>query len=374
MTKGVITVAREVLLPALAAAQQVTERRSTIPILQNVLVEAGDGRLAITGTDLDIEVRHEIAATAGGTSAFTVPATIIHDSVRKLPDGAEIAITVDDTVAVIAAGRSRFRVPVLPAADFPVMGRGDFETSFDLDAAHLARMVATVSFAVSTEETRHYLNGVYWHVLEAEERLLIAVATDGHRLARFALPLPEGAAGMPPVIIPRKTVGLLRKILGDKGMVTVEVSETRIAFSSDGGPHIVSKLVDGTYPDYQRVIPSGNANLFRAARPALTAAIDRVMTISSDRGRAVKLAFDDTLVLSAANPDTGSAEDSIGVERIEGDPVMLGLNGKYCLDMLGAIDAATVDFRMGDAGAPALITPVEGDDPRPSFVIMPMRI
>ncbi|WP_287206614.1 DNA polymerase III subunit beta [Mesorhizobium sp.] len=370
-----IILAREALLPALALVSKAVERRNTIPVLQNVLlaVEAKAGTLTITGSDLDCELRAKLSCQAGKDEAFTLPSAILHDAVRKMPDGAEIALVAEKDFATLSAGRSRFRIQVLPATDFPTMDAGSLSHSFELDAGQVARMLDTVSFAISSEETRYYLNGIYWHAGET----LNAVATDGHRLAKFAAPLAEGAAGMPAIIIPRRTVGLIRQLIGDKGAVQVSLSDLKILVESEQGT-LLSKLIDGSYPDYQRVIPAGNANHFTVEREALASAVDRVTTVSSQRGSAVKFAFaaGGNLTLTTNNPDAGSANDEVTIEHSEGDGVEIGFNGRYCLDLLNAAEAERLVFSLGDPGSPTLIQPETTDETglKPLFVLMPMRV
>ncbi|WP_352859731.1 DNA polymerase III subunit beta [Mesorhizobium sp. M1163] len=371
-----IIMAREALLPALGLVSKAVERRTTIPVLANVMlaVDAKAGTLTITGSDMDCELRASLACQAGKDETFTLPASILHDAVRKMPEGAEIALLAEKDFATLTAGRSRFKIQVLPSTDFPTMSEGTFSHSFDLDAGLFERMLDTVSFAISSEETRYYLNGIYWH---AGENYLNAVATDGHRLAKFTATLPEGAAGMPGIIIPRRTVGLIRQLLGDKGVVKVSLSDTKIRVET-GKAALLSKLIDGSFPDYVRVIPTGNQNHFTVEREALASAVDRVTTVSSERGSAVKFAFEagGNLVLTTNNPDAGSANDEVTIEHGEGSSVEIGFNGRYCLDLLNASESKRLVFSLGDPASPTLIQPETADETglKPLFVLMPMRV
>jgi DNA polymerase-3 subunit beta len=369
-----ITLSREALLPALALVTKAVERRSTIPILQNVLIEPGKDRLAIVGSDLDTEIRAGVAASCAEGAGFTVPAQTLHDAVRKLPDGAEIALVLDASAVVVTAGRSKFRLQILPAADFPAMNSGNLPHSFTLPAATAARIIDAVDFAISTEETRYYLNGIHWH---ADGDQLACVATDGHRLARLRVPLPGDPDRMPGVIIPRRAVGLIRSLIGDKptGDIAIRLSDTKIAFEDEAGRTLLSKLIDGTFPDYARVIPQGNGNTFVLGRAALTAALDRVMTMSTGKGSAVKLAFQagGPLTLATSSPESGSANDEVEIEDFDGATVEIGFNGKYALDMLGAAGSEKIRFRLGSPGDPVIAEPV-GEGEQPLFVLMPMRV
>lgn len=375
-----IILAREALLPALALISKAVERRSTIPVLQNMLlaVDASAGRLTLTGTDLDCELRTSVACQAGRDDAFTLPSALLHDAVRKLPEGVDIAMVAEKDFATLSAGRSRFRMQVLPATDFPTMGEAGFGHSFELEARVVKRMLDTVGFAISSEETRYYLNGIHWHVASGDQgAALNAVATDGHRLAKFAIDVPDGADGMPAIIIPRRTVALIAHILEDGRKLTAQVGPSRLRLEA-GDTTLTTKLIDGSFPDYQRVIPAGNANHFTVEKEALAKAVDRVTTVSSGKGSAVKFNFapDGALTLTTNNPDAGSANDEVTIENAEGTAVEIGFNGKYCLDMLGAAEGKRLTFSLGDAGSPALVQREDAGDlaVKPLFVLMPMRV
>lgn len=373
MSKSVrFSVTRDALLPALTTAKSAVERRSTIPILQNLRLAAEDSRLTITGTDLDCEITVSAGGPMDGTGSFTLPGANLFDAVRKLPEKAEIGFEADGPSCQVKSGRTSFRMPILPAVDFPTMDRSNMTACFELDAAAIHAALATVRFAVSSEETRYYLNGVHLH---ADADKLVAVAVDGHRLARVLLPLPAGAEGMPAIIVPRRTLDCIETVIGDKGPVRIELSDRKIIVVGGKG-ELVSKLIDGTFPDYRRVIPAGNANRFTLGRADLAQAIDRVVTITP-RGSAVKLAFDPEAAevgLTTSNPDTGSAADSVALAKAEGVKVEIGFNGRYCLDMLAATDAESIVFELGTPGDPAVMRPAGDDADRPLFVIMPLRV
>ena len=310
------SIERGTLLKAVAQAQSVVERRNTIPILANVLIEADGNTVQFRATDLDIEVVDKAAAMVEKAGATTVSAVTLHEIVRKLPDGALVTLS-DDGVAGrlnVEAGRSHFNLATLPKEDFPVMASSEYASNFSAPAPVLRRLFDKSKFAISTEETRYYLNGVYLHVSTSDGgKVLRAVATDGHRLARIDADLPQGADGMPGVIVPRKTVGELRKLLDDDEMqIAVSVSETKIRFAT---PNITltSKVIDGTFPDYTRVIPQGNTRKLEVDASEFAAAVDRVATVSSERSRAVKMSLDeDRLILSVNAPDSGGRRRRAG--------------------------------------------------------------
>ncbi|SES41302.1 DNA polymerase III, beta subunit [Tranquillimonas rosea] len=370
-----ISIERGTLLKAVSQAQSVVERRNTIPILANVLIEADGESVSFRATDLDIEVVDRIPAQVERAGATTVNAVTFHEIVRKLPDGALVNLT-DDSAAgrmSVEAGRSHFSLATLPREDFPVMASSEYETNFSAKAPVLRRLFDKSKFAISTEETRYYLNGVYMHVSESEEgQVLRCVATDGHRLARIDAPLPPEAEGMPGVIVPRKTVGELRKLLDDdEADIAVSVSETKVRFAT---PEITltSKVIDGTFPDYTRVIPQGNAKRMEVDAADFAKAVDRVATVSSERSRAVKMQLDeDRLVLSVNAPDSGNAEEELAVaygdERLE-----IGFNAKYLLEIASQVDRENAVFLFNSSGDPTLMR--EGNDTSAVYVVMPMRV
>ncbi len=370
-----ISVERGVLLKAVAQAQSVVERRNTIPILANVLIEAEGSDVTFRATDLDIEVVDRAPAQVEKAGSTTVAATTLHEIVRKLPDGALVTLTADNAAGrlTVEAGRSNFSLATLPKEDFPVMASSEYATNFGADAPTLRRLFDKSKFAISTEETRYYLNGVYMHVADGDDgKVLRCVATDGHRLARIDAPLPDGAADMPGIIVPRKTVGELRKLLDDDdAQIAVSVSETKVRFATKDIT-LTSKVIDGTFPDYTRVIPAGNTRKLEVDASDFAQAVDRVATVSSERSRAVKMQLDeDRLVLSVNAPDSGAAEEELAVaygdERLE-----IGFNAKYLLEIASQVDRENAVFLFNSSGDPTLMR--EGNDQSAVYVVMPMRV
>lgn len=370
-----VTVERTQLLKSLGHVHRVVERRNTIPILANVLIRAGQSRLSLKATDLDLEVSESIAAEAGADGATTVPAHIIYDIVRKLPDGAQVALEGDGErgVLVVRAGRSRFTLQTLPENDFPDLNAGDMTHKFTLPAADLKRMIDKTQFAISTEETRYYLNGIYLHAAKSgKTETLRAVATDGHRLAQYDVALPDGASGMPGVIVPRKTVGEVQRLIENSDTeITIELSQAKIRFTI-GDVVLTSKLIDGTFPDYARVIPLGNDKILKVDKGEFEHAVDRVSTVSSERGRAVKLSLaGNKLTLSVTNPDSGSATEEVEVEY-DADSLEIGFNSRYLLDIAAQIEGESAVLKLSDPGSPTLIQDTETKNAL--YVLMPMRV
>ena len=370
-----VTLERVDLLRSLTHVHRVVERRNTIPILSNVLLKAADGSLRLKATDLDLEVVETVAADVAEAGGTTVPAHMFYDIVRKLPDGSEISLETEPESGTLSirAGRSRFQLQVLPEGDFPDLTAGEFSHHFRLPASALKRLIERTQFAISTEETRYYLNGIYLHTVDAAAApRLRAVATDGHRLAQAEYDAPAGAEDMPGIIIPRKTVSELQKLVEDPDTaIEVDVSDSKIRVQI-GAIVLTSKLIDGTFPDYGRVIPQHNDKVLEVDRDTFASAVDRVSTVSSERGRAVKLSIaDGRLVLSVTNPDSGSATEELSTDY-DAEPIDIGFNSRYLLDITGQLESGTAVVRLADPGSPTLIQDKGAEDSL--YVLMPMRV
>jgi len=370
-----LIIERAALLRSLGHVQSVVERRNTIPILSNVRLEAGKAALSLNATDMDIEIVETTPTDVSQPGTTTAPAHTLYDIVRKLPDGAqiEVAIDSDDAQLTLTSGRSRFALSCLPVEDFPAMAVGDYSHGFVLSAADLRTLIDRTSFAISTEETRYYLNGIYLHAGDSDGvQVLRAVATDGHRLARVELPLPDGAENIPGIIVPRKAVTELRKLIDEsQDDVSLNLSEAKIQFSV-GSVVLTSKLIDGTFPDYERVIPLGNDKILEADRRAFYDAVDRVSAISAEKSRSIKLNVEKGAVtLSASSPEAGSAVEEVEASYDAGQ-LEIGFNSRYLLDILRQIEGDAARFTMADAASPAIIRDVA--DGSAVYVLMPMRV
>ena len=359
-----LTIERSALLRALSHVQSVVERRNTIPILANVLLSAGRDRLSFSATDLDMEMVDEAEAVVQVEGQITAPAHTLYEIARKLPEGAEVSLVYsgDDPRLTVQAGRSKFNLPVLPAGDFPVMSTEAGGSRYSLAKEDLIRLIDKTRFAVSTEETRYYLNGLYLHT----------VATDGHRLALAETPAPEGAAGSPGVIVPRKTIDQVRRLLDDgSGAVEVIVSPQKIRFEF-GQAALTSKVIDGAFPDYMRVIPKGNDKQADIDRAVFAAAVDRVATISAEKSRSVKLAFElDRVTLTVRNMEAGQGVEEVEIGYSE-EPFEIGFNARYLLDVCGQITGETAAFKFADPASPTLV--LDPGDPGVQYVLMPLRV
>jgi DNA polymerase-3 subunit beta len=370
-----LSIERAALLRSLGHVQNVVERRTTIPILANVKLSAADSELGLTATDMDLLLAAGEPAEIEREGATTVSAHLLFEIVRKLPESSEVEIEQPPGggEVTLRAGRSVFHLPCLPADEFPPMDREELDVRFTIAAKDLARLIDKTRFAISTEETRYYLNGIHFHAARGGAGgTLRGVATDGHRLARVEVPLPAGAEQIPPVIVPRKTVGEARRLIEDGSEeVAVGVSPRRVQFTV-GRAVLVSRLIDGTFPDYERVIPTGNEKVATLAAKEFAAAVDRIATISTEKGRAVKLAFQaGKATVSAVSAEAGRASEDLDVEYV-GPPLEIGFNARYVLDMMQEIDGREVRLEMANAAAPTVVH--DPADDSTLYVLMPMRV
>lgn len=370
-----LTIERAALLKALGHVQSVVERRNTIPILSNVLLSASRDAVAFSATDLDMEIVDEGAAQVDVPGQITAPAHTLYEIVRKLPEGADVSLSFsgDDPRLVVQAGRSRFNLPVLPAGDFPVMSNDGLSGRITADTNDIIRLIDKTRFAISTEETRYYLNGLYMHtVVENGQPLLRCVATDGHRLALAEMPAPEGAPGAPGVIVPRKTINEARRLLEDAGEnIDLQVSQAKVRFEFNGAA-LTSKVIDGSFPDYLRVIPRDNDKVMLVDNTLFAQAVDRVATISAEKSRSVKLAVEPgRLTLTVRNMEAGQAVEELEIDY-DGDSFEIGFNARYLLDVTGQIGGTTAEFRFADPASPTLV--LDPTDAGVKYVLMPLRV
>jgi DNA polymerase III subunit beta len=368
-----LSIERGLLIRALSHVQAVVERRNTIPVLSNILMSAEGDQLRLTATDLDIEASDAVDARISRAGSVTAPAQTLFDVTRKMPDGAEITLDASGSQLVITAGRSKYTLPTLPAADFQVMGRDKATVTFEAPAAEIRRIIDKTRFAISTEETRYYLNGVYLHHAKgADGPVLRAVATDGHRLALAETAAPQGSAGLKGVIIPRKAVAEVRRLLEDAPeKVVISASDAKIVFEI-GPVTLTTKLIDGAFPDYQRVIPKDNTRILTVDAKSFAQAVDRVSTVSTERSRSVKLSLSEgRLTLSVSHSEAGQ-----GVEEIESEyaaeALEIGFNAKYLLDVAGQIESEEIRFEFNDTASPARV--LDARDPGAQYVLMPLRV
>ena len=365
-----ISIEKSTLLRAIARLQSLVEKRNTIPILSNVKLDANGKSLILTVTDMDMVASEEVEANVASTGTLTVPALMLYDIVRKLPEGSQVALKADagSSRLTVTAGSSNFNLSYLPAEDFPVMSEGELSHKFTISSKDFLKLVDKTKFAMSNEETRYYLNGVYFHLSNGKLR---AVATDGHRLASVEVEAPQGSAGMPGIIIPRKAVNEIGKLLENQSEVAIALSETKIKINA-GKIELLSKVVDGTFPDYQRVIPENNTKVCSVSSALFNEAIDRVSTISADKTRAVKIKFEKgNISLNSQGLEGTTAKEDIACEY-SSDSLEMGFNSRYVLEMMTQIKCDNIKISLDTPNSPVLIT--DPTEPNCAFIIMPMRV
>ncbi len=362
---------RDILVEALGRVVGTVERRTAVPILANVFIDARARDVSLRATDLNIEVTVPCPAEVTAQGVTTVNAEVLANIVRKCPSGSQLAVTLDGGNVRIVCGRAKYQLPTLPADDFPQLSGVERGANFEMTSTELRALFEATRFAISTDETRYYLNGIYLH---ADGEHLAAVATDGHVLSRKSVTLPPQAHGIPGVIVPRKTVAELLKFLPEREVnIEVSVSSARIAVRL-GGAEMVSKLIDGTFPDYKRVIPSDHSGRAIVPRLALIAVVERVALIAEEKGKGIALTFGaDELRVSVDNPERGSARDAVAECAYDGAPVTVGFNWRYLLDELRASGSDQIAMLLIGVDGPVRIEEVDGDGSH-VMVIMPMRV
>ena len=366
------------LLKALSHIHGIVEVRHTLPILSNIILKAKDNELTLSSTNLDIYCADKIKAEVSLAGEISVSAVTFFEIVKRLPSGSEVVMTMEEgeNEIILKCGRSKFNLSTLKTDDFPIISDNDLSTNFVLSADELIRIIDKTKFAVSNEETRYYLNGIFLHKADRNSiQFLRAVATDGHRLAQYDIPLPQGAEDITGIIIPKKTIFELRKVLDDaNGDVSISLNENKIKFTFND-LKIISKVIDGTFPDYTKVIPQNNNKNFKTNNNELKNAIDRVSAVAANeesKSKAIKLSLEDNkLNLSVESQSKGSANEIIDISY-DGDKVDIGFNSKYIIDICNEVDGEEVDISLLDSVSPAII--LDKTDENLFFVLMPMRI
>lgn len=364
-----LSILRESLLKPLQAVIGVVERRQTMPILSNVLVAAKTSGLTLTGTDLEVElVADATAEKIEVPGEITVPGRKLLDITKALPDGVKMALQLDGDRLVIKAGRSRFVLSTLPATEFPVVEKMDAVSRLRLPQTEVARLLDKTQFSMAQQDVRYYLNGL---LLETNKKRLRAVATDGHRLALCDINIEKQDVTSGQVIVPRKGVMELHRLLGHGEHIELAIGSNHIRATLDG-IRFTSKLIDGRFPDYERVIPSSQAATLTADKETLRGALQRASILSNEKYRGVRLELGKgTLRVQANNPDQEEARDEIEVQ-FEGEPMEIGFNVTYLLDAIGAVDSEEVEIDFVDANSSCLIRAAKGDHAK--YVVMPMRL
>jgi len=366
------------LLKAISHIHGVVEIRHTLPILSNMIITVKDGSLKLCSTNLDIYCSDQVSAEVVSPGEISVSASTFYEIVKRLPNGSDLHATLDEVSSslILKCGRSKFNLTTMKTDDFPMIADSDLDTKFVLSATELIRMIDKTKFAISNEETRYYLNGIFFHKAQKNSiEILRAVATDGHRLAQYDIPLPQGAEEMTGLIIPKKTILELRRVLDDaNGDINISLNDNKIKFSFNELT-IISKVIDGTFPDYTKVIPKNNNKVFSTNSNELKSAIDRVSAVSISeeiKSKAIKLLIESNkLLLSVESLSKGSANEEVDINYNE-ERVEIGFNSRYLVDICNEIDGDEVIVHILDSISPAII--LDKSDENLFFVLMPMRI
>jgi DNA polymerase III subunit beta len=363
-----LTAAREDFLTPLQSVIGVVERRQTMPILANVLLSVREDRLSVTGSDLEVELVASRPVAAQQAGDVTIPGRKLLDIFRSLAEKTAVTLSAEGDRVNIRAGRSRFALSSLPASEFPVVDDINAQQTLTVSQADLGRLIGKTHFAMAQQDVRYYLNGM---LLETEGKTLRAVATDGHRLALCEAQLPAVARSAQQVIVPRKGVLELQRILGTEGTVELAIGTNHVR-AQIGDIRFTSKLIDGRFPEYGRVVPANPTKKVQADRDQLRQAFQRTAILSNEKYRGIRLALrSGLLTVQAHNPEQEEAEDQVEV-RYEGEDLEIGFNVNYLLDALGALDGETVEIGLSDANSSCLVRLPESTDTK--YVVMPMRL
>ncbi|MES2677804.1 MAG: DNA polymerase III subunit beta [Pseudomonadota bacterium] len=366
-------ISKSAIAKALSNVNGAVEKRNTIPVLLNVKIEAKNGRLNLTATDMDIVIISSAEALIGREGSTTVPAQLFYDIIRKIPDIADINVEADEnnTNIKISYGKSKFSLPCLDPSEFPILSEGEMTVNFNIKSSELIKIIDKTRFAIPSDETRYYLNGLFLHSIAVGDNIeLRGIATDGHRLALASSIHSSLTAAVAGVIIPKKTINEIRKIAEGNEEATVAFSKAKIRVSS-GNSIVISKLIDGEFPEYDRVIPKNNDKLVKVDRKLIFDAVDRVSTIATDKNKSIKLVLESGKIsFQIKSNDNGNASEEIEVD-FNGDLIETGFNSRYFLEIIGQIDQEKINIFFKDGTSPALIKTEENDG---LYVIMPIRV
>lgn len=366
-------ISKSAIIKALSNVNGAVEKRNTIPVLLNVKIEAKNGRLNLTATDMDIVIISSAEALISREGSTTVPAQLFYDIIRKIPDVADINVELKDDAGSlkISYGKSKFSLPCLDPSEFPILSEGEMLVNFTIKSSEFIKIIDKTRFAIPSDETRFYLNGLFVHAVSVGEAIeLRGIATDGHRLALASSTQSSLTAAVPGVIIPKKTINEIRKIIEGNDEVAIAFSKAKIRVSS-GSSVIISKLIDGEFPEYDRVIPKNNDKLVKVDRKLIFDAVDRVSTIATDKNKSIKLVLESGKIsFQIKSNDSGNASEEIEVD-FSGDLIETGFNSRYFLEILGQINKDRININFKDGSSPALI---KTDDNDGLYVIMPIRV
>ena len=368
------TVDKNIILKSLSHVQNIVEKRNTLPILSNILIEAKENSLVLSATDMDISITEKLNCNIIEEGSITVSAHTLYDIIRKLSDQSEIEIISNDgKIISLRSGKSKFSLGCLPKEDFPIIEIDDLEIEINIDSQKFLKLIDKTRFAISNEETRYFLNGIYFHKKNQEKSsLLSVVATDGHRLAKMDFEFNENLDEIPGVIIPKKTVNELHKLLIDyEGQIKINLNSNKIVFFVNDTV-LMSKLIDGNFPDYRKVIPNNNTNILKINRQNFSSAVDRVSTITNDKSPIIKFKLYKNLMnMSSINTESGTATEDI-ITQYTGEELEIGFNSKYILEMINNLEDEEIILKFKDSSSP--VTATEESNLGLIYVLMPMRV
>ena len=369
-----LTIDKNTLFKSLSHVQSIVEKKNTLPILSNILIEAKENSLILSATDMDISITEKLNCNIIESGSTTVSAHTFYDIIRKLSDASEIEIICNDGKLIsLRSGKSKFSLGCISKEDFPIIEIDNLETEITIDSQKLLKLIEKTRFAISNEETRYFLNGIYFHKKNNDKKdLLSLVATDGHRLAKIDFEFKENSKEIPGVIVPKKTVNELYKLLLDcDGQIKISLDSNKIIFYIKDSI-LISKLIDGSFPDYRRVIPNDNNNILKINRQNFSFAVDRVSTITSDKSPVIKFKlFKNLMNMSSVNSENGTATEDI-ITEYSGQEIEIGFNSKYILEMINNLDDEIIILSFKDSSSPVIAT--EESNPNLIYVLMPMRV
>ncbi len=358
----------------LSHLQGIVDKKNSLPILANISIEAKNNQLTLSSTDMDISIIEKINCTVLEDGATTINSQILYDIVRKIDDNCEVEIISNNgKLMTLRADGSRFSLACLPREDYPIIDQEFLGTNIKIDSGILHKLIEKTKFAISNEETRYFLNGLYFSVSdEKNQNNVTLVGTDGHRLAKFSHPIDENIEDIPGVIIPKKTIYELSKLFSEKKEnVEISISTNKIVFNISNIVFI-SKLIDGSFPDYKRVIPNSNSNILKINRNKLLAAVDRVSTIANEKSPVIKFKLlRNILNLNTINNESSTASEDLKIDY-DGDEIEIGFNSKYIMDIINNLEDEEISINLKDSNSP--ITAYEKSNANLVYVLMPMRV
>ncbi len=367
-------ITRSNFFKTLSHLQGIVDKKNSLPILSNIMIEAKDNKLTLSSTDMDISIIEKIDSNVTENGSTTINSQILYDIVRKIDDSSEIEIISNDgKLLTLRADGSRFSLACLPTSDFPIIDLNNSGTSIKINSQIIFKLIDKTKFAISNEETRYFLNGLYFNINQEQNKSIVTlVGTDGHRLAKFSHNIEENIDRVSGVIIPKKTIYELSKLLSEIDQdVHISISSNKIVFTI-GNIIFISKLIDGSFPDYKRVIPKDNSNILKINREILLSAVDRVSTIANEKSPVIKFKLlQNVLNLNTVNNESSTASEDLKI-NYKGDEIEIGFNSKYIMDIVNNLEDEEISINLKDNTSP--ITAVENSNSNLVYVLMPMRV